>query len=222
MQLSVKDVVKLFNVSERTIYRWIKESDIPYYRVNEQYRFHRVEILEWATSRRLPVSPAIFEERAEPLHSLSEAIIAGGIHYRVGGATKEQVLRSVVAVLRLPEEVDLQFLLEVLLVRESLGSTAIGEGIAIPHPRSPIVLHITRPMVALCFLEHPIDFEALDQIPVAVLFTIIAPTVRSHLHLLSRLAFALKNPGWHELIKSQGSREMILESLTSLEKELAE
>ncbi len=220
MQLSVKDVVKLFNVSERTVYRWIKESDIPYYRLNEQYRFNRVEILEWATSRRLPVSPEIFQEEEGPLLSLSQAIAAGGIHYRVGGADKKEVLRNVVELLRLPEEVDVSFLLQVLLARESLGSTAIGDGIAIPHSRSPIVLHINKPMVALCFLEHAIDFDALDKQPVSVLFTLITPTVRSHLHLLSRLAFALKDPQWLDIIRRQGTREEILDTLRTFEQSM--
>ena len=49
MQLTVRDVARLLNVSEKTIYRWIKEASIPAYRVNEQYRFNRAELLEWAT-----------------------------------------------------------------------------------------------------------------------------------------------------------------------------
>ena len=70
------------------------------------------------------------------------------------------------------------------MARESLGSTGIGDGIAIPHVRNPIVMHIPRPTITLCFLEHPIDFGALDGQPVHTLFTIVSPTVRAHLHLL--------------------------------------
>ncbi|HPI73978.1 MAG TPA: helix-turn-helix domain-containing protein, partial [bacterium] len=50
MELTVKDVVRLFNVSERTVYRWIQSANLPAYKVNEQYRFNRVEMLEWATA----------------------------------------------------------------------------------------------------------------------------------------------------------------------------
>jgi mannitol/fructose-specific phosphotransferase system IIA component (Ntr-type) len=90
--------------------------------------------------------------------------------------------------------VDREFLYKVLLARESLGSTGIGDGIAIPHVRNPIVLHLSRPIVTLCFLERPVDFGALDGQPVNTLFTLISPTVRAHLHLLSRLAFTLRDP----------------------------
>jgi PTS system nitrogen regulatory IIA component len=141
---------------------------------------------------------------------LADSLRAGGIHYRIGGADKTGVLKSVVEVMLLPEEVDRQFLLQVLLARESLGSTAIGNGIAVPHVRNPIVMHIPRPMATLCFLEHPIEFGALDGQPVHTLFTIVSPTIKAHLHLLSRLAFALRQPAFAEVIARQGSREEIL------------
>ena len=53
-----------------------------------------------------------------------------------------------------------------LLAREKLGSTAMGHGIAIPHVRNPVILHITRPAVTICFLKQPIDFQAIDGQPV--------------------------------------------------------
>ena len=81
-----------------------------------------------------------------------------------------------------------------ILARESLGSTGFGGGIAIPHVRNPIVLHIPRPMITLCFLETPIEFGAIDGMPVHTLFTLVSPTVRAHLHLLSRLTYGLRLP----------------------------
>ena len=136
MRLLVKDAARLLSVSEKTIYRWIKQGSIPAYRLNEQYRFNRAELLEWATARRIPMSPEIFREEdseTESLPHLTEALQAGGIHYRIGGNDKAAVLHNIVEAMRLPPEVDREFLFEVLLAREALGSTAIGEGIAIPH-----------------------------------------------------------------------------------------
>ncbi|NLE38296.1 MAG: helix-turn-helix domain-containing protein, partial [Pirellulaceae bacterium] len=62
MDLSVRDSAQLLKVSEKTIYRWVKQGSLPAYRVNEQYRFNRAELLEWATSQRLNVSADIFAE----------------------------------------------------------------------------------------------------------------------------------------------------------------
>src|SRR5438874_1844414 len=212
MQLGVREVSKLLNVSEKTIYRWVGQGMLPAYRVNEQYRFNRAELLEWATSRKMNVSAAVFDEpesNSTPIPGLVEALQAGGIFYRLSGADKEGALRAVVEHMRLPEEVDREFLLRVLLAREALQSTGIGDGIAIPHVRNPIVLHVTRPLITLCFLERAVEFNAIDGKLVSIVFSLISPTVRAHLRLLSRLSFALQDPGFKAVIHRQGSRDEI-------------
>ena len=224
MQLGVRDVSKLLNVSEKTIYRWVAQGILHAYRVNEQYRFNRAELLEWATSRRMNVSAALFDEpesNSTPIPSLVEALQVGGIFYRVSGLDKESALRALVEHMRLPDEVDRDFLLRVLLAREALQSTGIGDGIAIPHVRNPIVLHVSRPMITLCFLETPVDFGALDGKPVHVLFSLVSPTVRAHLRLLSRLAFALHAPSFKQAIVRQAAREEILAEAQRVEDGLA-
>jgi nitrogen PTS system EIIA component len=220
MQLTVRDVAGILTVSEKTVYRWISQGLLPAYRVNEQYRFNRAELLEWATSRKINVSPEIFQEpegAGASLPGFVEALQAGGVYYRIGGADKESVLKAVVETMHLPDEVDREFLFRVLLAREALGSTAVGDGIAIPHVRNPIVLHVTRPAITLCFLEQPIEFGALDGKPVFALFSLISPTARAHLHLLSRLAFTLNDPGFKDAVRRQASRDEILAAARRVE-----
>jgi PTS system nitrogen regulatory IIA component len=225
MTLTVREVAHLLSVSEKTVYRWISKGDVPAYQVHEQYRFNRSEILEWATSRKMPVSPEIFSEPEShgiSLPSLMEGLQNGGIFYRVVGEDRWAILKNVVGLLRLPEEVDREFLLRVLVAREELASTGIGDGIAIPHVRNPVVLHISKPMVTLFFLEHPIDFGAIDGQPVHALFMLISPTVRAHLHLISRLAYALRDPAFHMVVQKQGLREEILSAARQVEARLAQ
>lgn len=214
MQLSVKDAAAILNVSENTVYGWIERESIPYYKINEQFRFNRAELLEWATARGLHVSADLFtEENAVPLPTFSESLLAEGIEYGVKGNDQASVLRAIVDLMKLPEEVDRDYLYQVLLARETLGSTGVGDGIAIPHVRNPVVLHVSRPTVTLCFLETPIDFKAIDGQPVNTLFTLITPSMRVHLHLLSRLAFILRDPGFKAALKRQAPREELLEAL---------
>jgi PTS system nitrogen regulatory IIA component len=220
MQLTVRDAAKILNVSEKSIYRWIDDGTIPAYRVNHQYRFNRAELLEWATARKISFSPEMFNEKesqAAPLPKLSEALQAGGVHYRVGGSDRESVLRAIVQTMSLPHEVDRDFVFQLMVAREALGSTGVGDGIAIPHVRNPIVLHVERPTVGLCFLEKPIEFGALDGQPVHTLFSLISPTVRAHLHLLSRLAYALRDPDFKAVLLRQGSREEIFAAVSRVE-----
>lgn len=212
MELKVRDVARLLTVSDKTVYRWIKEGAIPAYRVHDQYRVSRIELLEWITARKMPVSDEIFNEptQSEESLSLARAIEVGGIHYRVEGNDKPSVLRGVVDSVHLPDGVDKEFLYRVLLAREQACSTAIGDGIAIPHPRNPIVLHVTQPSITVCFLEHPVEFGAMDGKPVRVLFTLVSPTVHTHLQTLSRLAFALQDAGFKSAISEPDTREAIL------------
>jgi PTS system nitrogen regulatory IIA component len=221
MQIDVREAAQLLTISEKTVYRWIRSGTLPAYRINGQYRFSRTELLEWATARRINVAPEIFADAGAGetvLPSLEEAIRAGGIHYRVSGETREEVLAQVVDLMQLPPEVNRPFLLSVLLARESLGSTGIGDGIAIPHVRNPIVLHIPRPTITLCFLEQPIEFGSIDGAPVRTLFTVVSPTVRAHLHLLSRLTWALRRPAFREPVMTAAARDEILAAAGGVEK----
>ncbi len=213
MQIDVKEAARLLGVSEKTVYRWVKKGDLPCSRINDIYRFNRAEILEWATARRVGVAPDLFaasDGEGTPLPGLEAAIRAGGIHYGVRGASRNEVLENVVKLMKLPKEVDRAHLLDVILARESLGSTGVGGGIAIPHVRNPIVLHIERASITVCFLRTAVEFGAIDGKPVHTLFTLVSPTVRAHLHLLSRLTFGLRLPPFREPVDGRAAREALL------------
>jgi PTS system nitrogen regulatory IIA component len=216
--LTIREVSRILDVSERTVLRWIREGDLPASRSRERYRVNPVDLLEWASARGVELSPEFGQRWAVPeLPSLSEALAAGGIHHRVPGHSKDAVLRAVVRKLPLTNEQEQEFVLQGLLAREVLGSTAIGNGIAIPHVRNPIILHVNKPAVTLSFLENAIDFGALDGKPVSVLFTLVSPTVRLHLHLLSRLSYVLHDPELHKLLRESASSSLILERVQHIE-----
>lgn len=219
MQLTVRDVARTLNVTEKTVHRWIREGSIPASKVNDQYRFNRAELLEWATSRNLSVSAELFQEADADaaMPALGDALERGGVFYDLSGADKASALRSVVEHIRFPEPTDRELFLRVLLAREELGSTGIGEGIAIPHVRTPVVLHVDQPLITLCFLKQPVDFGALDGKPVHALFTLISPTVRTHLHLISRLAFALRDSDFSAAVLRHASQEDILQQMHRVE-----
>jgi PTS system nitrogen regulatory IIA component len=104
-----------------------------------------------------------------------------------------------------------------LMAREDQGSTGLGGGIAIPHVRNPIVLQLEKPAVTLCYLEEPIDFGALDGEPVFALFVMVNPTIRIHLHLFSRLAFALRSSSFARKVKAKASEDEILAAASAIE-----
>ena len=128
MQLTVRAVSKLFNVSEKTVYRWIEQDDLPASLIDGHYGFNRGELVEWATARHIPVPDELFQatDSTAALPSLTEALRAGGIFHRLKGTDKESVLSAAVEAMPLPQDVDRHLLLQMLLAREALQSTAVG------------------------------------------------------------------------------------------------
>jgi PTS system nitrogen regulatory IIA component len=222
VQLTVRDAAKLLRTSERVIYRWIREKNIPFHRVDDHYRFHRAELLEWATSQGLHVSAEEFQQpdaNGSAAPDFVVALEAGGIHYDVPGTDGESVLRAVVE--RMPiESADRDLIFDFLLAREALGSTGIGEGVAIPHVRNPIVLNVPRPSITLCFLRQPVDFEAIDGKPVHTVFSVVSPTIRSHLSLLSRIAAAMHDAEFKRAVLERAPRERVLAQAVRVESAL--
>jgi nitrogen PTS system EIIA component len=84
-------------------------------------------------------------------------------------------------------------ILEILLQREKLGSTAVGNGVAIPHGK---LAKLGRLFGLFARLERPIDFEALDSQPVDLIFLLLAPEAAGadHLKALARVARLLRDP----------------------------
>jgi nitrogen PTS system EIIA component len=223
MLMKASEVAGLLHKDEHTVLKWIKKENLPAILVRGIYRINRVDLLEWATEHGITVPPELFAQAEADfaLPSLSSALEAGGVHCGVPGDDKLSVLRSVVNLLKLPPQMDPEFLLQVLLAREALGTTAVGDGIAIPHVRNPILLqNRPAPAITLCFLENAIDFGALDGKPVRILFMLTSPTVMVHLHLLSRLAYALHDPGFRATLNLACDPVGIIEAARHFERQV--
>jgi PTS system nitrogen regulatory IIA component len=141
---------------------------------------------------------------------LTSALRRGGVLRDIVSRDKASVLKEICASLQLPPEIDRDELHSVLIAREALCSTGIGNGFAIPHPRGPIVLGLAEPQVTLALLHEPIDYQALDKKPVSVLFAIISTTVHVHLTMLSHIMFALQDNEFRGLLYQRADDETIL------------
>src|SRR3954468_11920523 len=102
---------------------------------------------------------------------------------------------------------------EILLQREKLGSTGIGEGIAIPHGKLP---KLDRLFGLLARLDRPIDYEPLDAQPVDILFLLLAPegAGADHLKALARVARVLREPGLLDRIRAARDADALYAIMT--------
>lgn len=128
---------------------------------------------------------------------------------------KKQALQELSAHAARLSGLDEGVIFEALLQRERLGSTGIGEGIAIPHGK---LAGLTRIFGLAARLEKPIDFEALDGQPVDILFLLLAPegAGADHLKALARVARVLREPGVVERVRATRDREALYSVLTEI------
>jgi PTS system nitrogen regulatory IIA component len=221
MALTVREAARLLSTTDDQVHRWIESGEIPFDRANDQLRLNRSELLEWATARKVPLSTEAFREEGERRLSLAAALRLGGVHHDVPGGDRAAVLHAIVERLPIPDPADRELAEGVLLAREQLGSSAVGDGIAIPHVRHPLVFHAGAPIVALSFLARPLEFGAPDGKPVFAMFTMISPTIRMHLQLLARLAASLHDAEFKAAIVGRAPAETILREVDRVEASLS-
>jgi len=121
---------------------------------------------------------------------------------------KKEALEELCAALATQERLDAAPLLEVLLEREKLGSTGIGDGIAIPHGKTGIT---DKLLVACGRSREGVDFDSMDGKPTHIFFLLLAPekTAGAHLKALAKISRLLKDSSFRqELLDAPGASEI--------------
>lgn len=145
---------------------------------------------------------------------MSELLTPERIALDLKPTSKRQLLKELARLVSKGEALDPDRVLEALLERERLGTTAIGEGIAIPHAKIKDLDHLVGAFVRLA---EAVDFEAVDEVPVDLVFLLLAPESTSsaeHLKALARLARLLRDPEVRARLRSEEDVEHIYRLLT--------
>jgi PTS system nitrogen regulatory IIA component len=228
MKLTINEVARGLGLPLSTVERWIRQGRIPINRSGHTYSVDRAALEKWAKSHNLVFSTDDLEPQESPAapdragggETLLSAVKRGGIVDAIQGETAAEVLASAVDAIGVLPAGRKAALLERLLERERLTSTGIGKGIAIPHPRTPFAEEIQRSVVVTCFLENPIDYMAVDNRPVFVLFLLLSPTPRDHLQILSRLSFCVRDDAFVAFLKGRPASDAFFARIAAFEKTL--
>lgn len=223
MQLSVRDVSRIFQVPESRVFRWVHEEGLPSREADGQQYFNRAELLEWAAVKKIRLSRRAIREWGELAPggaSLAAAIREGGVMRIASAASRADALQAATRLVPVPDERDRTVLLDLLLAREEAGGTNIAEGIALPHPRRPCVLAAGQTVVLVAYLDPPVDFGGADGQPVHTMILLISPTIRSHLAMLARVAHVVAIPEFRALLQGRGSTEALVAEVERIEGEI--
>ncbi|KPQ31008.1 MULTISPECIES: PTS sugar transporter subunit IIA [unclassified Halomonas] len=135
--------------------------------------------------------------------------------YDVPGGSKKRVLEffSTFIAQNIPS-LDSQEVFSRLIGRERLGSTGIGNGVAIPHARSP---HCESPIAGFLKLNEAVDFDAIDGDPVDLVFVLLVPEEAddTHLALLGQVASIMNDADTRQQLRKTGSQRELLDLISA-------
>jgi PTS system nitrogen regulatory IIA component len=139
---------------------------------------------------------------------LADLIRADAIVFRIKAQTKNEVLLAMAEAAVTAYGVDLSATLESTLERERLGSTGVGEGVAIPHAR---LKGLKAPAAVLALLDPPIDFEAPDGRPADIVVLLLSPEEAGadHLKALARISRLLRRQDMRDGLRAARSAAAI-------------
>jgi len=131
-------------------------------------------------------------------------------------ASKKALFQALGAAVADRHGLDPRAVAERLAEREKLGSTGFGGGIAIPHAK---VAGLDGIVGAVAQLDQPIEFQAIDDMPVDLVFMLLSPpdSGADHLKTLARVSRALRDPGLVAKLRGAGSRDALYALLTTAE-----
>jgi PTS system nitrogen regulatory IIA component len=123
--LNIDDATKLLSLPKATIRRWIRQGKIPVHEARGEYFFDKKNLEKWARKHNIFLRTNYEKPQSHPSHpegNLLESMKRGGVFFHVKGETVAEVLKQTVYLTPLPPEVDKEFLVDLLLQREKLGS----------------------------------------------------------------------------------------------------
>jgi len=217
MDLEINDVASLLNVDKQTIFNWVEEGKIPAYRIQEDLRFSKLEIEEWVVNQnQSTLSESKIDQTGQLQFLLYRSIFKGGVFSDIEGSTKEELIKNTMEKLATSHGLDQEVLTDLLLDREKLMPTAIGNGIAIPHARDYLNKD-SHDIVITVFPKNPIEYGALDKKKVHALFFLFASDDKRHLNLLSKIAHLAADNEAQSFLQTKPNSQELLEYIKTWE-----
>ena len=209
MDLQTKEVARLLNASEGTLLR-----EIPSYNISGIPFFNSEEVEQWVMkNQRLTANQKqevikTCQMKGKECFCLYRAIHKGGVIH-VDETERNAVIHRVMEYASKALSLDGNMLSELIIERENLMSTALYQGVAVPHIRN-FCLESYSDIVIIAFLKQPVDWNSLNGQPVHTLFFLFACSNSSHLQLLAKIAHLSQTQASNALFSTQPKKEPFL------------
>lgn len=219
MDLTTKDISHLLMLPEKEIQQFIKKKEIPFQILHEKVFFNKHQIIEWALGRNLPINISDQKKFSEyHIDTLSILLDQGSFHYNCD-LTEFSYIEQMIASIDLEKTVDREIIIQLLKNREEMMSTAIGNGISLPHPRVPLMIGKNKPLIHFFFPQKLLELKSIDGKPVHTLILLISQTIKQHLSLLAHLSFLLSKEPFRFALENRLEYKEIVDIITNIEKQ---
>jgi nitrogen PTS system EIIA component len=196
--MDLPELARLLGMDARQVERMAKQGELPCKKVGGKFQVNKAELTEWLQQRigsldhedlaSMDAGITAHRKTLQDQPIITPALHREAIDAHLDAKTKNSILRELVALANETSLVyDAPSILEALINREELCSTALEEGIAIPHPRRPLPYAIAEPIIAVAHTSQGIGFSAPDGQLTDLFFMICAHDDHQHLHMLARL-----------------------------------
>ena len=146
---------------------------------------------------------------------LASLISKGGV-FTVEGSSTTEIYEKVCNLIKFPESITSDAVFNALCAREKIMSTAVGNGIALPHASVPIIKEEEEQRVCVVYLKDPLDMNAPDEMKVHTMFVILTQNRQTHLQVLSRLVSLLRDTSFLKLLENQANGVDLIEKIKEL------
>jgi len=198
--MTIQEVSQYLKMNERTVYKLIQAGQIPAAKLGKQYRLNKDKINEWlgfkVAELELDELECLEKDHKEAVVAITPLLKKESIVFNFYAVSKSQAIQKLSSVLAKAHDLsseEEQKLISAVIERERLCSTAIGEGVAIPHPRDVVLPDIKKPLLAVGVVKNGMDFESIDGKPTHLVFLLVAPKSDIHLRIMARLSRLLRD-----------------------------
>jgi PTS system nitrogen regulatory IIA component len=209
------ETARFLRVAEDTLERWVRQGLI---RSIDRHGndFDRDELARWARDRGMQVDPYPPLQPGKREAALLGAIERGAVTAGVEASSAMDAIQVAIESLsQLGPQLRARLLDEVL-ERERMASTALGEGIAVPHPREPLGGALAQPLISLVLLDTPLDWAAVDGELVHTVALLASPTAGAHLEILSQIGRVVCSAEVVRLLRSSPAKSALIDGLRVL------
>ncbi len=226
--MTVKELAQMMGADARRLERMAERGEIPCQKVAGQLRFNRAEITQWLQQSMATMNGSHLAEvdagiAADRQREQDEAIISPllrpeAVATQLKSRGKNSLLRELVGLADDTGQVyDAQALLEAVVAREEMASTAIEGGIAIPHPRRPLPYDLADSILIVGRTGRGVVFGAPDGGLTDLFFLMASQDDRHHLHVLARLCRMLHDETFLGQLRAAEFPEEMMEILRQRE-----